>query len=182
MDANGDWSAAEAVDIIQAMAPSKVEAVEQPVAKGDLEGLAKVTAAVKPLVLADESLCNMDDAHRLVENRAAGGFNLRLSKCGGPARTTALLEMASWEGLACMLGCQVGELGLLSALGRHFASVHPGLIYLEGSFTRFFMDQDLIRQDLTFGPGGQAPLLSGPGLGVEVDTAALNGSQAFSLS
>lgn len=182
VDANGDWSAAEAVDIIRAMAPSKVEAVEQPVAKGDLEGLAKVTAAVKPLVLADESLCTMGDAHRLVENRATGGFNLRLSKCGGPARTTALLEMASWEGLACMLGCQVGELGLLSALGRHFASVHPGLIYLEGSFTRFFMDRDLIRQDLTFGPGGQAPLLSGPGLGVEVDTTALNGSQAFSLS
>lgn len=182
VDANGAWSAAEAVEIITAMAPSKVEAVEQPVPKDDLEGLAKVTAAVKPLVLADESLCTMDDARRLVENRATGGFNLRLSKCGGPARTTALLEMASWEGMACMLGCQVGELGLLSALGRHFASVHQGLIYLEGSLTRFFMDQDLIRQDLTFGPGGQAPILPGPGLGVEVDASALNGSQAFSLS
>ncbi|MFH2127878.1 MAG: enolase C-terminal domain-like protein [Pseudomonadota bacterium] len=182
VDANGAWSAAEAVENIGAMAPSRVEAVEQPVAKGDLEGLAKVTAAVEPLVLADESLCTMADAHRLVENRATGGFNLRLSKCGGPARTTALLEMASWEGLACMLGCQVGELGLLSALGRHFASVHAGLIYLEGCLTRFFMDRDLIREDLTFGPGGQAAILPGPGLGVEVDAAALNGSRAFSLS
>jgi muconate cycloisomerase len=178
VDANGAWTADEAVEIIAAMAPSRVEAVEQPVAKDDLEGLARVTAAVEPLVLADESLCTRGDARRLVENWAVGGFNLRLSKCGGPARTGDLLEMAAGEGLPSMLGCQVGELGL----GRHFASVHPELIYLEGSLTRFFMEKDLTRQDLTFGPRGQAPLLPGPGLGVKVDTAALTGCQAFSLS
>jgi L-alanine-DL-glutamate epimerase-like enolase superfamily enzyme len=90
--------------------------------------------------------------------------------------------MAAQEGQACMLGCQVGELGLLSALGRHFASVHKELIYLEGCLTRFFMDRDLIRQNITFGPGGQAEPLDGAGLGVEVDPAALNGSLVFSLT
>lgn len=182
VDANGAWSAGEAVEIIQALAVSQVEAVEQPVAKDDLEGLAQVTASVEPLVLADESLCNMGDARGLLERRAVGGFNLRLSKCGGPARTLALLDLAGREGLACMLGCQVGELSLLSALGRHFAAVHPQMIYLEGSLTRFFMDRDLTSQDLTFGPGGQAPPLRGPGLGIEVDPDALKGSLAFTVS
>ncbi|MCB2191818.1 MAG: hypothetical protein KQI62_09650 [Deltaproteobacteria bacterium] len=182
VDANGAWSAAEAVQTIRAMAPSKVEAVEQPVAKEDLEGLIQVAAQTEPLVLADESLCTMHDAKRLMDNRPGIGFNLRLSKCGGPARTKALLEMASRQGLACMLGCQVGELGLLSALGRHFAAVHQQLIYLEGCLTRFFMDRDLTQQDFTFGPGGAATPLTEPGLGVQVDTAALNGSRAFSLS
>lgn len=183
VDANGAWSAGEAVEIIQTLAAaSRVEAVEQPVAKDDLEGMAQVTASVEPLVLADESLCNLNDAQRLLERRAVGGFNLRLSKCGGPARTLALLEQAGRAGLACMLGCQVGELGLLSALGRHFAAVHPELVYLEGCLTRFFMEKDLTKQDLTFGPGGQAPPLPLPGLGIKVDPEALKGSQAFALA
>jgi muconate cycloisomerase len=81
-----------------------------------------------------------------------------------------------------MLGCQVGELGVLSAAGRHFASIHPELLYLEGSLTRFFLPQDVIAQDLTFGPGGQAPPLSGPGLGVRVQEESLRATQIFSLS
>lgn len=182
VDANGSWQAAEAVELIQAMAPYGVEAVEQPVTKQDLEGLAQVTAQVEPLVLADESLCTLAQAQKLIQRRAVGGFNLRLSKCGGPARTRKLLEMARQAGMACMLGCQVGELGVLSAAGRHFASIHPELIYLEGSLTRFFLPQDIIAQDLTFGPGGQAPPLRGPGLGVQVEKASLRGCEVFALN
>ena len=76
------------------------------------------------------------------------------------------MEWPAEAGLKCMLGCQVGELGMLSALGRHFASVHPELVYLEGSLTRFFLDRDLIAQDLTFGPRrGHGPVLDRPGPG-----------------
>jgi len=182
VDANGSWRAEQAVELIQAMAPYGLEAVEQPVPKEDLEGLAQVTAQVEPLVLADESLCTEAQARELIQRRAVGGFNLRLSKCGGPARVLRLLDMARQAGLACMLGCQVGELGVLSAAGRHFASIHPELLYLEGSLTRFFLPQDVIAQDLTFGPGGQAPPLSGPGLGVRVQEESLRATQIFSLS
>jgi L-Ala-D/L-Glu epimerase / N-acetyl-D-glutamate racemase len=182
VDANGSWQASEAVAIIEAMEPFGVESVEQPVPKEDLEGLAMINRRVRPLVMADESMCTAAQARELIDRRAVGAFNLRLSKCGGPARTKRLFNMAQQAGLACQLGCQVGELGLLSAAGRHFASLLPELIHLEGSLTRFFLPRDVIRQDLTFQAGGQAPCLTGAGLGVEVDEAALADSLMFSLN
>jgi L-alanine-DL-glutamate epimerase-like enolase superfamily enzyme len=66
------------------------------------------------------------------------------------------------------LGCHVGETSILSAAGRHFAVCFPDLVYLEGSFSAFFLSRDLVRQPLDFDYAGQAPALTGPGLGVEV--------------
>jgi muconate cycloisomerase len=67
----------------------------------------------------------------------------------------------------------VGELGVLSALGRAWAACHPGLDYLEGSLTRFYVGDDIISEDLSFGRGGKAPPLDGPGLGVTVQSERL---------
>ncbi len=182
VDANGAWSPRRAVEIINSLEPLEVEAVEQPVPKDDFAGLAWVRARVAPLVLADESLCTPRQARRLIELQAVDGFNIRLSKCGGPVRSRRILEMARQAGLVCQLGCQVGELGLLTAAGRHFAACFPELIYLEGSLTHFVVGRDVVEQRLTFGPGGRAPLLEGDGLGVSVDQEALASCRVFELS
>ena len=182
VDANGAWSAQQAVEIIASLEPLGVEAVEQPVPKEDFAGLAWVRQRVKPLVLADESLCSPEHARRLIDMGAVDGFNIRLSKCGGAARSRRILEMAGEASLVCQLGCQVGELGLLTAAGRHFASCFPQLVYLEGSLTHFVVGRDVVKESLTFGPGGQAPPLAGQGLGVEVELGILAPSQVFEMS
>lgn len=173
VDANGAWTAEAAIEQIKAMTRFNIEAVEQPTAKNDLAGLAEVTAGVEPLVLADESICTLHEAEELIRNRAVGGFNLRLSKCGGPGRTGAILQLARRAGLVCQLGCQVGELGLLSALGRHFAAANRDLVFLEGSVTHYLYGRDVINEDLSFGPGGRGRPINAPGLGVSVDQAVL---------
>jgi L-alanine-DL-glutamate epimerase-like enolase superfamily enzyme len=83
VDANGAWSAAEAIDRIREMARFRLSAVEQPVAKEDFEGLRQVQEAAKIPIMADESLCTLDDAKRLIHLKACKMFNLRLSKMGG---------------------------------------------------------------------------------------------------
>lgn len=182
VDANACWTPEEAVEYIQAMAPFAVEAVEQPVAAQDTAGLAAVKNSVEPFILADESCCTPSQARELIAAQAVDGFNLRLSKCGGPARTTALVELARQAGLKVQLGCQVGELGVLSAMGRHLACAHDELIYLEGSLGRYYLQADVIQEDLSFAPGGGARPLSGPGLGVTVMDAALEPFKLFDLS
>jgi muconate cycloisomerase len=72
------------------------------------------------------------------------------------------------------LGCQVGETALLSAAGRHFAASVAGLRYVEGSYDRYLVRANVGTADLTFGWGGWAPALPGPGLGVQVDPQALS--------
>ena len=107
---------------------------------------------------------------------AAGcdAFNLRLSKCGGFIPTLRLAQFAAARGLFCQLGCQVGETGILSAAGRHFAASVGGLRYLEGSYDRHLVRNRLTAEDVTFARGGLAPALTRPGLGVTVDAAKLD--------
>ena len=78
-----------------------------------------------------------------------------------------LAQFARQHGLGYQLGCQVGETAILSAAGRHFAASVADLRYLEGSYDRHLVREALGTTDLTFGWGGWAPALAGPGLGVD---------------
>lgn len=181
VDANGAWSPDQALEAIQALAEVGLSSVEQPVPKEDFAGLARVRAGCATRIVADESCCTAAEARALIDQEAVDGLNLKLSKCGGPSRTLAIMDLAGEAGLFCQLGCQVGELGILSAAGRHLVSARPELIHCEGCLTRFFLGRDLIEQDLSPSRGGRVAPLSGPGLGVQVREETLADSHRFSL-
>ncbi len=173
IDANEAWPAAEAAERILALEPFGISSVEQPSPHAELAALAEVRRRVKTPLMLDESLCGMTDAERAVSLGACDLFNLRLSKCGGFIRSLRLAQFARSHGLACQLGCQVGETAVLSAAGRHFAASVAGLRYLEGSYDRHLVREALATRDFTFGRGGRAPALPGPGLGLTIDPRAL---------
>jgi L-Ala-D/L-Glu epimerase len=175
VDANSAWTPSEAIARLKEMEPYRISAVEQPVAKADFAGLQQVSAAVKIPVIADESLCNEDDARRLIELKACRIFNLRLSKCGGLLAATRIRRMAEAAGIACQLGCHVGETSILSAAGRHFALTVPHLSYVEGSFSPYLLVRDVVSQPVVFNDAGMADALPGPGLGIDVLVSALDG-------
>ncbi len=168
VDANAAWSPSEAIRHIQAMEPFHISAVEQPVAKDDFAGLKQVREAVALPLIADESLCTLDDAQRLIELEACQIFNLRLSKCGGLGNAARLARMAQEAGILCQLGCHVGETSILAAAGRHFALSAPPLKYVEGSFAPMLLIKDPVAVPVCFGHGGVAAALPGPGLGIRV--------------
>lgn len=173
VDANEAWSPDEVVAKIQALEPFGITSVEQPVAHEQVACLAGVRRHVRTPIMLDESLCGMKDAEEAVAEGYCDLFNLRLSKCGGFIPTLRLAQLARKHGLGCQLGCQVGETAVLSAAGRHFAASVGELRYVEGSYDRRLVREALGKTDLTFGVGGKAPALTGPGLGVEIDAAAL---------
>jgi muconate cycloisomerase len=149
-----------------------ISAVEQPVARGDLEGLRLVTSEVPETVIADESACSPGDVERLVAHRACDVVNVRVSKCGGLLRSERIARMARGAGMDVVVGAQVGESGLLSAAGRHLAArVAPR--YVEGSPGRLLLAEDLVVGRVLPGRGGRAPVFDGAGLGVTVARGAL---------
>ena len=106
VDANAGWSADEAIGEIGRMVALGVSLVEQPVAKGDYEGMGRVQAACAVPVVADESLQTLADVDRLAA-AGVGGINLKLMKVGGLAPGLAILRRARELGLGIMLGCMV---------------------------------------------------------------------------
>jgi L-alanine-DL-glutamate epimerase-like enolase superfamily enzyme len=174
IDVNEAWTPANVSDRILELKPFGISAVEQPLPHAQIKALADVRAQVGVPIMHDESLCGMIDAERAVADRTCDLFNVRLSKCGGFLASLRLVQFAKRHGLGCQLGCQVGETAILSAAGRHFAASVGGLRYVEGSYDSHLVREALATRDITFGWGGWAPALAGPGLGITIDEAALN--------
>jgi muconate cycloisomerase len=173
IDANEAWSGHDAGRRIAALKPFGITSVEQPLPHAEVAMLAELRRSAGVPIMLDESLCSLVDAERAIVGQTCDLFNLRLSKCGGFIPSLRLAQLARRHGLACQLGCQVGETALLSAAGRYFAASVGGLRYVEGSYDRHLVREALACEDITFGWGGKAPALAGPGLGVTLDEAAL---------
>ena len=173
IDANEAWHAGELLDRVRPLLPSRPTALEQPVPHSEVEALAELRPLLGVPVMLDESLCGLPDAEKAIARGLADILNVRLSKCGGIVPTLKIAAMAHAAGLGVQLGCHPGETGLLSAAGRHVAGNVRGFRYVEGSYDRHVLAENLTTPDITFGYGGRARPLVGPGLGVGVDPAAL---------
>lgn len=172
-DANGAWSADEAVKQLRLLGKFHLRCIEQPVGAADLTGMKHVREHGGIPVMADESLVSAAQARALIELGACDSFNIRLSKCGGISGSAAIAELARDAGIEIQVGAQVGETGILSAAGRTFAAHVPALACAEGSFGTWLLAEDVTFENVAFGLGGRAPLLRTRGLSVTVNDAVL---------
>jgi muconate cycloisomerase len=173
LDANEAWPAAEAAEQIEPLLACNISCIEQPVPHAEVAALAELRRRLPVKIMLDESLTSPADAQAAIVGQTCDLFNIRLSKCGGFLNSLRLAALAREAGLGYQLGCHPGESGILSAAGRHWASSVAEIAYLEGSYDRHLLKERLTREDITFGHGGWAPALTGPGLGVTVDAAAV---------
>lgn len=174
LDANEAWTCQTLEQTLQPLLPFGISSLEQPVPHANIAGLAELRRRLSVPIMFDESLCSLEDAHAASECGTCDLFNIRLSKCGGFLNSLKIAATAHRAGLGYQLGCQVGETGILSAAGRHFATSVDHIRFLEGSYDRFLVRERLTHEDLTWGRGGLAPALTRPGLGVTIDETALS--------
>lgn len=168
VDANCAWNAEEAIRAAELFRPFGVASYEQPVPADDLAGLKRVSQAIPEPVLADESLCSIEQARVLAKEKICTAFNIRVSKVGGLLAAGEISAIARGHGLDRHMGAQVGESGILSAAGRAFASTQERFENYEGSNNWFLLKEDLTKENLNVGANGIGKLLIGPGLGVNV--------------
>jgi muconate cycloisomerase len=173
IDANEAWHADELVARLEPLAKYNISCVEQPVPHGEVAALSELCGMLPMPVMLDESLTSEADAWAAISGETCDLFNLRLSKCGGFLACLRLAAISRSAGLDFQLGCHPGETGILSAAGRHWACIVHKPRYVEGSYDRHLFRRLLTREDITFGYGGVAPALNGPGLNVTIDPDVL---------
>ena len=173
LDANEAWRSSIAVATIEPLLKYNISCIEQPVPHEEVGQLAELRKDIGVPIMLDESLTSHIDAQAAIDGRTCDLFNIRLSKCGGFLGSLRLAATATAAGLGFQLGCHPGESGILSAAGRHWACSVKGIRYLEGSYDRHLLRKLLTNEDITFGYGGRAPAISGPGLGVTVNKTVL---------
>jgi L-Ala-D/L-Glu epimerase len=174
VDANGAWDTPTALRVIPRLSIFGISSVEEPLAPACRDDLPLLRAKVNVPIMLDESVCSPAQLKHAVDSRSCDVVNIRLSKCGGFLASLSMAAELRAKGIGYQLGCQVGETGILSAAGRHFAFLVPGIRHREGSYDRYLLKENLTAEDLTFGYGGWAPPLGGIGFGITVDRARLN--------
>ncbi len=160
-----------AITHLRALEPFGIAAFEQPLADWDIEGMARVAAAIDSPLVADESVRTPEDALRVIERRAADIIKIKLMKVGGifPARKIAALCQAA----AVPMTVGNGIAGLvLNAAEAHFAFSLPNF-RAPGEMTGFLrLVDDVAAGDLT-AQDGELLRPEAPGLGVRLDAARL---------
>lgn len=156
-DANAAWTTEEAMEKIPVLAKLGVELIEQPLEKGNWEGM-KLLYEKSPLPLfADESCVFEKDA-----DKCPGyfhGINIKLTKCSGITPARRMILKARELNLKVMMG-SMNETTLGSSAIAHFI---PQLDYADADGPL------LLANDIAAGlqyDYGQVKPTNAPGLGV----------------
>lgn len=165
VDANQGWTPDEAVRVLERFVADglPLDLVEQPVARDDLAGLARVRAASPVPIMADEAVWGVEDARRIIELGAADMLNIKLAKTGGLGEALAVADLAEEAGLTCMVGAMM-EPRIGIAAGAHLAFAHPAITMVDLDPPAWFASP---LPAGGFQDDGVLRLTGGPGLGLE---------------
>jgi muconate cycloisomerase len=172
VDINARWDLQTSLRWLPRLVDAGVDLIEQPVPGPETGWLAEINAALPIPVMADESLRTPSDALRLVNTRAADVFSLKTTKSGGLRRTAAISAIAAAAGIPCHAGTSIeGPIGTAASL--HLACALPAVTAGSELFGPLLMSEQLITEPLRYADG-HLHLPEGPGLGVELDQAAVD--------
>jgi L-Ala-D/L-Glu epimerase len=168
VDANEAWDARLAIDVLRLIEPFEVELCEQPV-KG-LRAMARVASEVGIPLAADEDVESEADAHRAVQRGSCAFTTAKLSKVGGIGAARQIAKV-----LPTYLSSALdGPVGIAAA--AHAAQLlradgtDPGIAH--GLATQRLFAESIATRECTL-RDGELHLPDGPGLGVDLDEAAL---------
>ncbi len=117
VDANGGWSADEAVQMIAEL--GDLMFIEQPVARDDMDGWRKLqTITPRPPLIADESVQGVESMTALAG--LVDGVNIKLAKSGGLAPARQMIALARAYGMQVLVGCMI-ESSIAVTAAAHLA-------------------------------------------------------------
>ncbi len=171
VDANQGWDRPTALRAIRALEPYRLDFVEQPVPRWDLEGMAEIARAVAVPIMADESCFSPHDALTIARLGGVSILALKLTKSAGILGAMAVARIAEAAGMGCYVGCMI-ETSLGTAAYLQVALAATPVTWGCELFGPLLLAGDVVRRPVPYADGCILSL-EGPGLGVDVDEAAL---------
>ena len=148
------------------LADLHLDFVEQPVAAGDVLGLAELRGHGVP-IFADESIYSTSDLTRLIDARAVDGVSLYIGKSASLEAFAANARIAAAFGIEVVVGSNA-EMGVGAAAMIHMAASSPTLGRVPSDIIgQHFYEEDILATPLEI-TDGLARLPGGLGLGVEI--------------
>lgn len=167
VDANEAWSPSEAIRLINLLEPYDLEFVEQPVNMYDIDALARVRAAVRTPVAANQTAWLEYQVVDIIRRQAADIILTDQHQVGGLLAFKKVCAMAGLAGIP-VLKHSFGDLGICTASALHVLCTCSNVTMASQTHLHY-LQHDLIKTPFAFDGRGALPVPQGPGLGVELD-------------
>ena len=171
VDINQAWSEATAKWAIAALADVGCDLVEQPIALSNRAGMARLTAASKIAIMADESLHGPETAFEFAASAAADVFALKIAQSGGLFATSRVAAIADAAGIGLYGGTML-EGAIATAASAHVFATFPKLEWGTELFGPLLLTEEILSEPLEYGEFC-LKVPTGPGLGITLDESQI---------
>ena len=178
MDPNEGWTVSEAIRAVHALAPHRLDYLEQPVKRQDIAGMAAIRRSLAGVpLMADEGVMTLGDAWALAKAEAVDVFCVKLYKMGGLRAAKRIAAVAEAAGIQLNVGGLAVHSQLEAAAGAHFYASTPERLVMPAAEFIFGLgaigpDPLVPETDFVIRDGHVAPPAR-PGLGITVDERAV---------
>ena len=171
MDPNEHWSPVRAKRMIQKMSEFDVEFIEQPTNCESVSALAQVRANSPIAIAADQLVFTPHDTFNVCREKAADLIVLGLHETGGLLRFSKCAHIAEAAGIEiCLHGLY--ETGITTCAANQIGATIPNLD--DGNqYMNHLLAWDIVTSPNLELREGVLPVLSGPGLGFDLDWDAV---------
>lgn len=167
VDVNQAWSESVAKRSIQKLQDAGIDLIEQPLAKANFDGLARLTEYFEVPIMADEAVATVQDAFKLARMHGASVFALKISKSGGLTNIQKQAAIAEGAGISLYGGTMLeGTIGSLAT--AHLCSTLPNLDWGTELFGPLLLSDDIVKKSIVY-KNNSLEITDEPGLGVELD-------------
>jgi D-galactarolactone cycloisomerase len=179
VDINGAYTPDVALECAKALRPFDIHWIEEPLPPGDLRGYAELRARSPIAIAAGEAHHTVRDFRALIDGRCIDIVQPSVPGCGGLTEAKRIATLAQAANLRVAPHVWGGAVGLATAChliaalpaGPHTAHP-PWPQMLEYDMSDNALRTQLLKQPLTL-DAGHVLLPEGPGLGIELDPAAV---------
>lgn len=171
VDVNQAWSEATAARCIPELEAAGVMLVEQPIARENRRGLARLAKRFDIPIMADEAVHHPVDAFDYACDEAADIVALKIAKSGGPLGVLRTAAVATAAGIGCYGGTLLeGTIGSIAS--AHAFAACERLEWGTELFGPLLLKDDVVVERAGVS-GFELALPTGPGLGVALDEEKL---------
>jgi len=166
-DANGAWTASQALKEIAALEPIRLDWVEQPVTEDDFDGFERVARNCRVPLCIDQGVNTNALAFDAIRRRLADAICSDIHRVGG---VLAFREMAAMANLASMQVCRHAgpEFGISGIAHLHALATIPNLSLGNQTYATTISDDIVVEPTADFVDGSLA-VPDRPGIGVTLD-------------
>jgi muconate cycloisomerase len=172
VDVNQVWSEAVAARAIPALEDAGCDLVEQPIAASNRAGMARLAAASRVPIMADEALCGPASAFDFAANAAADVFAVKIMPSGGLYGAGRVAAVADAGGIGLYGGTML-EGPIATSAAAHLFAGFPNLEWGTELFGPLLLAEQIHTRPLDYDDFSLA-VPAGPGLGIELDEACVD--------